>query len=112
MPFKDAMALVNDDLPDGAYWAMAHEFAGLEYGDGFDELIDDPDWKEVPQKVVRHCRCIVCHRRFHTDDALKSHVAATGHTPVDCPSCKKKFGTARDLEQHAAMKHALEDAAP
>jgi len=38
--FRDAMALVPDDLPDGAYWAMAHEFAGLDYGDGFDELID------------------------------------------------------------------------
>lgn len=41
MPFKDAMALVDDDLPDGAYWAMAHEIAGLEYGDGFDELAED-----------------------------------------------------------------------
>ena len=41
MPFRDAMALVPDDLPDGAYWAMAHEIAGLEYGDGFAELGDD-----------------------------------------------------------------------
>ncbi len=35
---KDAMELVDDDLSDGAYWAMVHEMAGLEYGDGFDEL--------------------------------------------------------------------------
>lgn len=42
MSFKDACALCDDlDLPDGAYWAMAHEMAGLEYGDGFDELIED-----------------------------------------------------------------------
>jgi len=41
MPFKDAMALVPDDLPDGAYWAMAHEIAGLEYGEGFSELADE-----------------------------------------------------------------------
>lgn len=41
MPFKDALDLVDDDLPDGAYWAMAHEIAGLEYGDGFDELIEN-----------------------------------------------------------------------
>ncbi len=47
MPFRDAMALVDDDLPDGAYWAMAHEMAGLEYGDGFDELTPADD--ESPQ---------------------------------------------------------------
>ena len=40
MSFKDAMEICDDmDLPDGAYWAMAHEMAGLEYGDGFDELV-------------------------------------------------------------------------
>lgn len=38
MPFKDALELVDDDLPDGAYWAIAYEIAGLEYGDGFEEL--------------------------------------------------------------------------
>lgn len=43
MPFRDAMDLVDDDLPDGAYWAMAHEMAGLEYGDGFDELMDEDE---------------------------------------------------------------------
>lgn len=41
MPFKEAMALTPDDLPDGAYWAMAHEIAGLEYGEGFDELSEE-----------------------------------------------------------------------
>lgn len=41
MPFKDAMDLVPDDLPDGAFWAMAHDIAGLEYGEGFAELIDE-----------------------------------------------------------------------
>lgn len=39
MTFKEAMELVPDDLPDGAFWAMAHEIAGLEYGEGFAELI-------------------------------------------------------------------------
>ncbi len=41
MPFREAMELVDDDLPDGAYWAMCHEMAGLEYGDGFAELGED-----------------------------------------------------------------------
>jgi hypothetical protein len=41
MSFKDAMDLVDDDLPDGAFFAMAHEIAGLEYGDGFCELLEE-----------------------------------------------------------------------
>lgn len=43
MSFKEAMDLVDDDLPDGAYWAMCHEMAGLEYGDGFDELMEEEE---------------------------------------------------------------------
>lgn len=41
MSFESAMALVPDDLPDGAFFAMAHEIAGLEYGDGFAEMGGD-----------------------------------------------------------------------
>lgn len=32
------------DLPDGAHWAMIHEKLGLEYGDVFDYISDDPDY--------------------------------------------------------------------
>lgn len=41
MSFRDAMDLVPDDLPDGAFFAMAHEMAGIEYGEGFSEMLDD-----------------------------------------------------------------------
>jgi hypothetical protein len=41
MRFKDAMDLVDDDMPDGAFFALAHEIAGLEYGEGFDELAQE-----------------------------------------------------------------------
>ena len=30
------------DLPDGAYWAMAHDILGLEYGVVFDFIAADP----------------------------------------------------------------------
>ena len=40
MSMREAMDLVPDDMPDGAFFAMAHEMAGLESGDGFDELLD------------------------------------------------------------------------
>lgn len=44
LSFREALALVPDDLPDGAYFAMAHEMADLEYGDGFSELDEEsPD---------------------------------------------------------------------
>lgn len=46
MSFRDACNMVPDDLPDGAYFAMAHEFAGLDYGDGFAELADDAEMYE------------------------------------------------------------------
>ncbi len=42
MSFRDAMDLVPDDLPDGAFFAMAHEMAGLDYGDGFDDAPEVP----------------------------------------------------------------------
>lgn len=41
MSFRDALDLVPDDMPYGAAFALAHEMAGLEYGDGFDELADE-----------------------------------------------------------------------
>jgi hypothetical protein len=43
MPFRDAMDLVDDDLPDGAFFALAHDIAGLEYGEGFDEVAEEDD---------------------------------------------------------------------
>lgn len=30
------------DLPDGAFWAMAHDRLGLDYGDVFDYISEDP----------------------------------------------------------------------
>lgn len=40
--FREAMEMADAmDLPDGAYWAMAHDLAGLEYGEGFDQLVDE-----------------------------------------------------------------------
>ncbi len=53
MAFRDAMDLVPDDLPDGAYWAMAHEIAGLDYGDGFNELATEESSATPKQKRRR-----------------------------------------------------------
>lgn len=32
------------DLPDGAYWALVHERLGLEYGEVFDYIAEDPEF--------------------------------------------------------------------
>lgn len=56
MSMREAMDFVDDDMPDGAYWALAHEIAGLDYGDGFDELIEDalpPDPKPRKKRKRR-----------------------------------------------------------
>lgn len=107
MSFRDACALVDDDMPDGAYFAMAHEIAGLEYGDGFEELLDEGQRHETLFEVQlrKPFKCLCCHRRFASKQALEQHNQATGHTVVVCPTCSKKFGDASALRQHTEMKH-------
>lgn len=68
LKFRDAFDLVPDDLPDGAFWAMAHEMAGLEYGEGFDGIDDDEFDDEAPLK--HHCDC---GKRFTSKQALYQH---------------------------------------
>ena len=41
MRVRDAMDLVDDDMPDGAYWAMVSEISGCEYGELGAELSDE-----------------------------------------------------------------------
>jgi len=48
-PTKEEVKAVLDDpalgnLPDGAYWGVVHERLGLEYGDVFDIIANDPDY--------------------------------------------------------------------
>lgn len=79
MSFEDACDLVPDDMPDGAYFAMAHEMAGLEYGDGFDELIGMADLcdPEPPRRArkpkKRSLPCDQCHRGFRDTYSLYQH---------------------------------------
>lgn len=49
MPTKEEIRQVmneveDDDLPDGAYWALVHERLGLDYGDVFDVIAEDPEF--------------------------------------------------------------------
>lgn len=38
------------DLPDGAHWAMVHDRLGLEYGDVFDYIADDPAFFDATEE--------------------------------------------------------------
>lgn len=77
MRFEDAMEIAEGmDLPDGAFWAMAHEIAGLEYGDGFDELFsDDREPHPQPQTPAKPkiYACSECKRKFTTKGGRKQH---------------------------------------
>ena len=78
MSFKDAMDLTPDDLPDGAFFAMAHEIAGLEYGDGFDELADvaiptPPKKTKGINGSPKPIKCLTCRKRFWSYDAMQQH---------------------------------------
>lgn len=71
IPFEVALDIVPDDLPDGAYFAMAHEISGLEYGDGFDEL-DATDAKPAECKRKHQSFC-ECGKGFWGRAALRQH---------------------------------------
>jgi hypothetical protein len=98
MRFQDAMDMVPDDLPDGAYWAMAHEIAGLEYGEGFANLMPgrqrkakarDPNSRRAARAALINRpkpeglphRCGTCGNDFATKGAKKRHRRDT-HTPT------------------------------
>lgn len=42
---RDILEKLEDlDLPDGAYWSLVHYRLGLEYGDVFEIIAEDPDF--------------------------------------------------------------------
>lgn len=42
---RDVIEEVEElDLPDGAHWALIHDRLGLEYGDVFDLIAEDPEF--------------------------------------------------------------------
>lgn len=43
MSAKDAMDIVPDDLPDGAYFVMMSEVMSVDYEDVLDELLAEMD---------------------------------------------------------------------
>ena len=92
MSFQEAMDMTPDNLPDGAFFAMAHEIAGLEYGDGFDELgstkgmngpqeasYKTPEFKITPKllkKIEATGHILIQHDAYHfTIRHGKKHVA-------------------------------------
>ncbi|UYT57730.1 hypothetical protein OHI65_14765 [Brucella sp. MAB-22] len=53
---KDVMEEVEElDLPDGAHWALIHDRLGLDYGDVFDFIANDPEFFDChPSGGDRH----------------------------------------------------------
>ena len=76
MSLQEACDLVPDDLPDGAYWAMAHELAGAEIGDAWDELTSSPTHKPFKPKEEKTINCPQCKRLFSSKETLMQHEAS------------------------------------
>lgn len=106
MSFQDAMDMTPDDLPDGAFFAMAHEIAGLEYGEGFDELISDAEPETFHRVLSRKSfKCKPCGKRFKTQADMDAHLRDTGHVAAKCPVCAKNFKDEVAVQMHSAAKH-------
>lgn len=112
MSFKDAVDLVPDDLPDGAFWAMAHDMAGLDYGDGFPELFADEP--REPSPVRRHMDqdravpCRFCGKKFRTESARDQHLGGK-HGKRLAKEAKAAFAEANTP---ATQEPTLETGAP
>jgi len=53
MSVRDAMDFVDDDEPDGAYWAQVAEMAGIEYGELASELAgEEGDEEDIPEEEL------------------------------------------------------------
>lgn len=78
---RDAMSVVPDDLPDGAFFAMAEEIGGFESGEGIASLANESG--QPPRR--------------------KPH-------PHPCPECNRRFATAQGLIQHRHDIHAVDTA--
>lgn len=86
LSFEDAMDIADSmDLPDGAFWAMSHELAGLEYGAGFPSVAPTKrksrsarklakiEARERPRSIEKPHRCGTCGKDFATRGAKKRH---------------------------------------
>jgi hypothetical protein len=70
MTLQTACEIVPDDLPDGAYWAMAHEISGAEYGEAWDEL------DSFPLDEFEKHKCPQCNRTFKGINQVNQHIAS------------------------------------
>lgn len=81
MNLSAAMEMVDDDLPDGAFWAMVHELAGAEYGDAWDEVNEPPEhYESAPHAATTQktsgnvpVKCYICGRTFKRRAHRKAH---------------------------------------
>lgn len=92
MSFRDAMDIAEAmDLPEGAFWAISHELAGLDYGDGFAEL--EPRRAGPPSYTVskKLRACIEQHGELRQCDAYHWQVRAGRIVVADWWPHKRKF---------------------
>lgn len=98
---RDAMDLVDDDMPDGAYFALAAEIGGYDdISDFFEAVLAE----EVNAMEDGDVFCPTCQKTFRTKAAQAQHAKAKGHAhyharPYRC-SCGRRFRAAQHLADH------------
>lgn len=96
MSFDDAMQMAECmDLPDGAFWAMSHELAGLDYGDGFPVIA--PKRRKAPNSRRRA-------------KSFMMQAPKPEGLPYRCGTCGKDFATKGARRNHRNDKHARKEA--
>ncbi|KAI8916203.1 hypothetical protein EDD86DRAFT_197963 [Gorgonomyces haynaldii] len=62
-----------------------------------------------PQR--NHIQCQVCHKNFHTQFSLKSHMTVHSDEKLhSCHMCKKRFARRHDMLRHERTVHTAEKA--
>lgn len=80
---NEALDLVPDDLPDGAFFAMAAEMYGDDYGDFFDALVaEDTAPRPNKKRAEKKIQCGGCKKWFASKHAQRQHAKAKGHKPA------------------------------
>ena len=77
MRFSDAMMIADDDMPDGAYFAMCEELSGMDVASGVDEMLQEPN-TSLAHRTRPH-RCPKCDRGFTSEPGMQQHRRDKGH---------------------------------
>ena len=85
MSIDDAIDMTDDDMPDGAFFAMAGELAGVPDHEVVQHIANNPQKYPPAKRNAKDTPCPFCARKFRGDDGLKAHIRDK-HSQASAPS--------------------------